>query len=83
MARWSWSCIRRSGMTGRRRTRGTRSTVIARGKGLFFDGERRYPVEAGAFLFAATGQVHRFADFSPDFSVWVAFYGPEGGEAAG
>lgn len=54
---------------------------VARGRGLFFDGERRYPVEAGAFLFVATGQVHRFEDFSPDFSVWVAFYGPEGGEA--
>jgi Cupin domain len=53
---------------------------VARGTGLFFDGERRYPVEAGAFLFVAAGQVHRFEAFSPDFTVWVAFYGPEGGE---
>jgi hypothetical protein len=24
--------------------------------------------------------VHCFEDFSSDFTVWVAFYGPEGGE---
>lgn len=54
---------------------------VARGKGLFFDGERRRSVEAGAFLFVPAAQVHRFEDFSSDFAVWVAFYGPEGGEA--
>jgi hypothetical protein len=25
---------------------------------------------------------HRFDDFRGDFSAWVMFYGPEGGEAA-
>lgn len=54
--------------------------VIARGRGVFFDGARRYPVEAGAFLFVAAGQPHRFEDFSTDFAVWVLFYGPQGGE---
>jgi mannose-6-phosphate isomerase-like protein (cupin superfamily) len=54
---------------------------VTRGNGLFFDGERRQKVEAGSFLFVAAGQVHRFEDFSTDFVVWVAFYGPEGGEA--
>jgi mannose-6-phosphate isomerase-like protein (cupin superfamily) len=54
---------------------------IVRGKGLFFDGERRHSVESGSFLFVPAGQVHRFEDFSPDFTVWVAFYGPEGGES--
>jgi mannose-6-phosphate isomerase-like protein (cupin superfamily) len=54
---------------------------VARGKGLFFDGTRRQKVEAGAFLFVAAGQVHRFEAFSSDFTVWVVFYGPEGGEA--
>jgi mannose-6-phosphate isomerase-like protein (cupin superfamily) len=53
---------------------------IARGKGLFFDGERRHSVESGSFLFVPAGQVHRFEDFSADLVVWVVFYGPEGGE---
>lgn len=53
---------------------------VTRGHGWFFDGERRHSVEAGSFLFVAAGQVHRFEDFSSDFAVWVAFYGPEGGE---
>ena len=53
---------------------------VARGTGLFFDGERRHSVETGSFIFVPAGQVHRFEDFSLDFAVWVAFYGPEGGE---
>ena len=53
---------------------------IARGTGFFFDGERRRAVEPGCFLFVPAGQIHRFEDFSSDFAVWVAFYGPEGGE---
>ena len=53
---------------------------VARGKGFFFDGERRHSVEAGSFLFVPAGQIHRFDEFSSDFAVWVAFYGPEGGE---
>jgi mannose-6-phosphate isomerase-like protein (cupin superfamily) len=54
---------------------------VARGNGLFFDGERRHSVEAGSFIFVSAGEVHRFEDFSSDFTVWVAFYGPEGGES--
>jgi mannose-6-phosphate isomerase-like protein (cupin superfamily) len=54
---------------------------VTRGKGLFFDGEQRHPVEPGSFLFVAAGQIHRFEEFSTDFTVWVVFYGPEGGEA--
>lgn len=54
---------------------------VARGKGQFFDGERRCSVEAGSFLFVPAGHTHRFEDFSSDFVVWVAFYGPEGGES--
>ena len=54
--------------------------VVARGRGQFFDGTRRHAVEAGSFLFVAAGPVHRFEDFSADFAVWVAFYGPPGGE---
>ena len=55
---------------------------VTRGKGLFFDGEQRLSVEAGSFLFVPAGHTHRFEDVSSDFVVWVAFYGPEGGESA-
>jgi mannose-6-phosphate isomerase-like protein (cupin superfamily) len=54
--------------------------VVARGNGYFFDGEVRDAIEAGSVLFVPAGQIHRFEDFSPDFAVWVMFYGPEGGE---
>jgi len=53
---------------------------VARGQGTFFDGTGRHAGEAGAFLFVPAGQPHRFEDFSDDFAVWVAFYGPDGGE---
>lgn len=54
--------------------------VVARGAGLFFDGERRHPVAPGAFLFVPAGREHRFENFTADFAVWVFFYGPDGGE---
>jgi mannose-6-phosphate isomerase-like protein (cupin superfamily) len=54
--------------------------IVSRGRGFFFDGNRRHSVEAGAFIFVPAGQIHRFEDFSTDFTVWVAFYGPTGGE---
>ena len=57
--------------------------VVARGTGLFFDGTHRRAVGPGTFIFVAAGQVHRFEEFSPDFAVWVFFYGPQGGEGAG
>ena len=54
--------------------------VVARGDGTFFDGSDRHRVHPGTFLFVAAGQPHRFEAFSPDFAVWVFFYGPGGGE---
>ena len=56
---------------------------VTRGNGSFFDGKERHKVSVGSFIFVAAGQVHRFEEFSSDFAVWVAFYGPEGGEAIG
>jgi mannose-6-phosphate isomerase-like protein (cupin superfamily) len=56
--------------------------LVARGKGVFFDGADRQHVQAGSFIFVAAGQTHRFEDFSTDFASWVFFYGPTGGEAA-
>jgi mannose-6-phosphate isomerase-like protein (cupin superfamily) len=53
---------------------------VARGKALFFDGEQRYSVESGSFVFVPAGQLHRFEHFSHDFAAWVVFFGPKGGE---
>ena len=55
--------------------------VVARGHGVFFDGENRQRFGAGDLLFVAAGRTHRFEEFSADFGVWVMFYGPENGEA--
>lgn len=54
--------------------------VVASGSGYFVNGQSRQPFEAGEVLFVAAGVVHRFEDFTDDFSTWVFFYGPEGGE---
>jgi len=56
--------------------------VVARGRGVFFDGTSRRPFAPGDLLFAVAGVAHRFEDFSADFGTWVMFYGPEGGEPA-
>jgi len=48
---------------------------VARGNGSFYDGVRRQPVSIGSFLFVPAGKAHRFEDFSPDFAVWVVFFG--------
>jgi mannose-6-phosphate isomerase-like protein (cupin superfamily) len=56
--------------------------VVARGRGVFFDGTSRRPFVPGDLLFAAAGTPHRFEDFTNDFGVWVMYYGPENGEAA-
>jgi hypothetical protein len=52
--------------------------VVARGRGIFFDGADRHEVHGGTFIFVAAGEPHRFEDFSPDFATWVFFYGPAG-----
>lgn len=53
---------------------------VASGRGWFFGGADRRPVGPGDVIFAPAGCVHRFEDFPDDLAVWVAFYGPEGGE---
>jgi hypothetical protein len=55
--------------------------VVARGEGLFFDGSAKHSVRSGSFVFVPAGHEHRFEQFTPDFAVWVFFYGQEGGEA--
>ena len=55
--------------------------VVARGTAAFWDGNERRNVAPGTFLFVAAGRPHRFELISPDFGVWVFFYGPAGGES--
>jgi uncharacterized protein YjlB len=48
----------------------------------FMLGECEHAVVAGDVLFVPAHTEHRFVQFSGDFSTWVFFYGPEGGETA-
>jgi len=54
--------------------------VIIAGSGEFVNDGIRTTFSQGDFLFVPAGVVHRFENFSDDFSTWVLFYGPEGGE---
>lgn len=54
--------------------------VVMRGSGWFVNGSDRHPFGTGDVLFVPAGRPHRFEEFSDDLSVWVMFYGPQGGE---
>ena len=54
--------------------------VIAAGTSRFSIASEEFGVAAGDVLFVPAGTEHRFIDFSGDFSTWVFFYGPKGGE---
>jgi len=54
--------------------------VIAAGTSRFVLDGRECGVAAGDVLFVPAFAEHRFAGFSSEFSAWVFFYGPEGGE---
>ena len=54
--------------------------VIAKGQSRFTLAGDSWDVAAGDVLFVPARAIHRFSDFSADFSTWVFFYGPEGGE---
>ncbi|MGN6374262.1 MAG: cupin domain-containing protein [Sphingomonas sp.] len=54
--------------------------IIASGTGFFIKVDERVPFAPGDVLFVEAGAVHRFEDFSDDFTTWVIFWGPEGGE---
>jgi len=56
--------------------------VIASGEGWFVNGDDRHRFGVGDVLFVPAGRIHRFEDFCADFSTWVVFYGPAGGESA-
>jgi len=54
--------------------------VIATGAGVFNNGGIKWNFKAGDFLFVPAGVEHRFEQFTENFSTWVFFYGPVGGE---
>ena len=54
--------------------------VVVTGSGYFLNGDVCHPFQAGEVLFVPAGTEHRFEEFTHDFSTWVLFYGPEGGE---
>jgi mannose-6-phosphate isomerase-like protein (cupin superfamily) len=57
--------------------------MIVRGRGVLFHDGKRDEFGPGDLMFVAAGTEHRFEDFSDDLTVWVVFFGPEGGEAPG
>lgn len=54
--------------------------IIVSGSGTFKNGNEMIHFAPNDFLFVPAGVEHRFMDFTDDFSTWVIFYGPEGGE---
>lgn len=55
--------------------------VVVSGTGTFLHGGQRTPIGPGDLLFVPAFMEHRFEGFTPDFAVWVLFYGAQGGEA--
>jgi mannose-6-phosphate isomerase-like protein (cupin superfamily) len=56
---------------------------VTSGTGEYICGESRQTFNPTDLLFAAAGVQHRFENFTDDLTVWVIFYGPEGGEQTG
>lgn len=54
--------------------------VVIRGRGALVHDGGRDEFEAGDVMFIAAGTEHHMENFSDDLSVWVVFYGPQGGE---
>lgn len=54
--------------------------VVVQGSGVLFHADRREAFATGDAMFVAASEEHHFEDFTDDLAVWVAFYGPRGGE---
>jgi mannose-6-phosphate isomerase-like protein (cupin superfamily) len=54
--------------------------IVRSGNAIFVTSEERQPCDSGDVLFVPAGVEHRFDSLSADFSAWVVFWGPEGGE---
>ena len=55
--------------------------IVHSGTGTLVRDGTRIPLVAGDAVFVPARMTHRFEDFSADFSTWVIFWGPSGGEA--
>lgn len=55
--------------------------VIHAGTGEFVMQGERHRFSPGTVYFVPAGAAHRFENFSVDFSTWVVFWGPQGGES--
>jgi len=55
--------------------------VVVAGTADFVKAGERVGCEAHDVLFVEAGAVHRFENMSADFSTWVVFWGPDGGES--
>ena len=56
--------------------------IVVEGNGDFVTAKGRQSFGPSDLLFVPAGEDHCFENFSDDLTVWVIFYGPEGGEAA-
>jgi mannose-6-phosphate isomerase-like protein (cupin superfamily) len=54
--------------------------IVRTGRAEFMLAGKLHPCAAGDALFVAAGVAHRFQNLSEDFSAWVVFWGPNGGE---
>jgi mannose-6-phosphate isomerase-like protein (cupin superfamily) len=54
--------------------------IVATGSGVLNRNGERRAVAVSDVLFVEAGAPHRFEDLSEDFSAWVIFWGPPGGE---
>lgn len=54
---------------------------IHSGTGVLMIAGEAHSFAPGTCFFVAAGVDHRFENFSPDFSTWVVFWGPAGGES--
>lgn len=57
--------------------------VIISGSGEFYHEGVVSRFQPGDAIFVNAGHEHRFLNFSEDFSTWVFFFGPDGGESNG
>ena len=55
--------------------------IVAQGTGELVNDGTRVPIRPGDFLFVPAGVQHHFENFTDDLTIWIIFYGPEGGEA--
>lgn len=55
--------------------------IVIAGSGDFVKNGERRRFRAQDAIFVEAGAEHRFENFSADFSTWVIFWGPPGGEA--